>query len=983
MQHLQYIIIGDPLSPSFTFSGDDILSTSGDLSVDMIGAELCTDVMEAEVSYNDADGMLRALPWATPVYFYRGEHLEGKLYSISVTRIGRTAYRIRTTSAAGILEYETFYGNMYTGETFQTVAEQIIGSNGLQPYDGVYKRFFREKDATASSIKGIGMGAYSDESKETVDANGPILSATMSSKLSAKIKILGFTNDGSISLSETKFRSRLLGVVGAPGQSKNAEYHQYGLYMDMERPSSWPFFPKFGDVFFVYGDTEISLGTPVSAEKAVYVIDVDPNANTAVINGTTFELYHADTSIDHDPCALHVYGGGAEIIEDSAGLKYTVCNHHCDLEVYHYTVRSPDDLLEADYAAVRDNYTGAIDIFDRVSHKLQRNVANSAVLPVDLEPYDVSTYGEFPLFNNRTVFQTDVLTSLAYADGIDTLPIYGWLPICTKREALHQLLFATGVILIKNENGTIRFTAPSLQAVKNIDDDAIYDEGSEDQPEHTNTLELTEHAYVLNTTPELEVIYENNIGSSSEYCIAAFSKAPAKQEESSGLTCLYANCNAALVTGTGTLTGHTYSHTETVLKREIASFPDGHGVSVADATLVTMLNSENVMDRLEAYYGAARKTHVDIAMNGERCGLAYALTSAFGENFSGFMARASKVFTSVVRATCEFILGYNPPSISPGYTDYVILTGSGTWTVPASVYEKEMPRIRVVLIGGGDGGDSGFAGADGEEPAAHSSGSPAEGGAAGESGNGGKVFEVTITNPAASYAYNCGQGGAGGSTTNSHSSNNPGSAGGDTTFIGGDRSYSSANGSSTEMGIVNSINGDLYAGRLVHALLVEDADRAAGGDGGWQQQWDGGTSYHSAGSADEIIMGTVIDSFFGGKEGANYRSSGGAQVRGGCGGGAGYGQNGFDGSDAHFSHNKFYSGNGGNGGNATKIPPKATDYNSSYYGYGGLGGGGGGGGGSAGWRAADYENYVSGRGGYGGFGGRGGDGGDGCVLIYY
>ena len=38
-------------------------------------------------------------------------------------------------------------------------------------------------------------------------------------------------------------------------------------------------------------------------------------------------------------------------------------------------------------------------------------------------------------------------------------------------------------------------------------------------------------------------------------------------------------------------------------------------------------------------------------------------------------------------------------------------------------------------------------------------------------------------------------------------------------------------------------------------------------------------------------------------------------------------------------------GDGGNGGNATEVPPKATDYRSSYYGYGGLGGGGGGGGG--------------------------------------
>ena len=131
------------------------------------------------------------------------------------------------------------------------------------------------------------------------------------------------------------------------------------------------------------------------------------------------------------------------------------------------------------------------------------------------------------------------------------------------------------------------------------------------------------------------------------------------------------------------------------------------------------------------------------------------------------------------------------------------------------------------------------------------------------------------------------------------------------------------------------------------------------------------------------IMNHYHNGWWEGDEGAEYRSNGWLQASGGGGGGAGYGQPGFDGSAATYAGGVYRSGNGGKGGDATETPPKATDYNPTYYGYGGLGGGGGGGGGAGGWVLYDTAAYSVGTGGAGGYGGRGGDGGDGCVLIYY
>ena len=995
MQQMQYIAIGDPQDPSFTFEGNDIMSTSGDFSVDMVGAELCTDVMEVIVAYDDTDETLRALPWATPVYFYRGEYLEGKLYLVSVTRTGKKAYRIRTTSAAGILEYDKFYGNIYTGETFKDVIEQIIGTNALQPYDGVYRHFIREENTAASMIGSIDMGFYANQAKTRPSPIGDYLSATMSSKLSTKIKILKFSNqsyDLSISYGsspETIYFCALLGALANPNADDNLKKHRYGLYMKMMRPSINDPFPNFGEVFFVYGETEISLGTPASADGAVYEIDVNPGSGAAVINGVTYSIT-LDNSLANAACALHVYGGGAVVYNDDFGgiSANSLSPHHCEMELFYYNVLSPGGDLQANIVGVQNLYTHKVGAYDNISHKLEQYCVNSSILAEDLEPYNSSAYGGSVFFNNRTDFQTEVLASLTFADGIDTIPIYGWLPICSKRQALQQLLFATGVILIKDENGGILFSAPSTQSAGAIDEDDVYDEGSEEQPQHINAVLLTEHAFSLNTIAEDEVVYENSTGGAEEHYIAQFSKAPAKCREDGvwpdgylNGNVIYANCNAAILSGTGKLVGHFYLHAEKELRNEIANFPDGRDVSVPSATLVTLLNSETVLDRLNSYYGLSHKTRVNIVQNGERCGIKYDLTSAFGEAFSGFLVRASKIITSIAKSACDFLVGYTPPQIKDSYTNYVILTGSGTWTVPASVFEKDTPRIHVVLISGGRGGDGGFAGENGVQPEKTDGAPPAEGGAPGESGSGGKIFELTITNPAASYTYSCGQGGAGGATSNSHNMNYPGYDGGDTSLIGGNQTFSSGNGSSSANGVFNIINGEQYAGRMIRDRF--GIENGAGGNGGYRTAESYGSNYHDSSSCDEYTMGTNHHMWWGGDEGAEYRSNGWLHASGGGGGGGGYGQIGSDGSAATYSGGVYRSGNGGKGGDAIKIPPKATDYNPHFYGFGGLGGGGGGGGGAGGWVLHDTAAYAVGTGGAGGYGGQGGDGGDGCVLIYY
>lgn len=995
MDVYQVVYIGNPTNALFAFEGDAIKRVTIDTSVDIIGDSLATDVMDLEVSFVDADGTLRALPWATPVAYYRDGFLQGKFYLTEVAQIGRTMYRIRTTSAAGIMEYEKFYGGMYSGRafaTFRNVAEQIIGTNGLQPYAGIYRKFRCVQNASipAETPRAYYMGRRRDQAL-TVNG-GAYWTATMASKLKFKIKINGF--HGNDYIPADTGTSYVLPLVGAPKIDNNSESfrHRYGLFMRVDRASTSDPFPEFGTVCFVYNLNLWTLGTPTSAEEAVYDIEFDPmygmDGSTPrgrlLCNGETQYFFEDLSAWHNDPAALHCVSGGVKLTRENNTIYGTSEPHWTDFETYEYAIYNvdggividnmPSYTLAAEYVVIKDELTDSLDYYD-IANNMYYGMAGVqiSVDSTDLTDYDAAVYGANPKFNNRTLFQKDVLSHISYADGIADLKVYGWIPICTKREALHQLLFSQGVVLTKGTDGSILFHAPNSQQQGAIMDISVYETGGKATANHTNRISVTEHAYIYDATSDPVKVYESAGSAETGAFIAEFTQAPVAELTAFDMGIYCYNCNAAYVTDAGSITARLYQHNEAVRVRQIDNYPSGQDISYPSATLVTLQNSETVLDRLTAYYSSAKTVNIDIVSGSERCGLLYAFTTAFGEAATGFLTKASKTVSAIIKAVCTFVCGYTPPAVGSGYKNYIILTGGGTWTVPVSVFEEDTPRIRVVLIGGGTGGSSGYAGEDGQACTTHSGTTAAQGGAAGAPGSGGKILDVTITSPAASYAYSCGLGGAGGAISTSSQASNPGSAGGDSAFSGGGDSYSSASGAAKDGGVTNFFTGDRYAIKPVNETTARSS---AGGNGGYVTVDNGSGTQHSG---ERVVCDGQI--YYSGRlGGGNLTIDGGVRVTGGCDGGAAGGENGSDGGNGRWSNSALYGGAGGNGGDATRIPQTL-----SVYGAGGLGGNGGGGGGSGGF-ASDFDQYMlayPGAGGYGGHGGQGGDGADGCILIYY
>lgn len=558
------------------------------------------------------------------------------------------------------------------------------------------------------------------------------------------------------------------------------------------------------------------------------------------------------------------------------------------------------------------------------------------------------------------------------------LQVYGWLPYSTRRRNLHQLLVAYGVTITKSDTGGMLFTFLKAIDSKTIPSSRVFNGGSVAYGEPASRVEVLEHGYYYLSTTEYEVLYDTQ-AEVVENTIVTFDKpiyAPSLTvEEGGNLTISSSGTNYAVVSGTGILKGKPYVHTVKRLVADNEKALTEKIVTIEEATLVTAANSENVLKRLSAYYFHATTVQNSIIVDGEKTGKRYNFENAFHEPTNAFLAKKSTMVSSFLKAECEWIQDYVPVAEGTSFNKRVILELTDSeqrWDIPDSVFQKDVPQIRCVLIGRGADGASGEDGVTGGYGNDNEGGPGGAGGKGGKGGTGGKVFSVTLdcTNLAFIRYKN---------------------TDGNTVLYVADNIYSSANGNSSSSGFVELFSGAVYA------LPGNDGvDGAAGGKGGCNPPI--GASPQKATNGNDLEYNGVT--YNGGKGGNmqavrakdywdGYHENMTWRFGGNGGGGAAAGANGHDALDLVGGNgNREHWPIGGDGADAVD-PPVTVEM----YGQGGNGGNGGGGGGGASnhyWWNDVYTTLIgvwskeeSNIPGQGGKGSAGTAGYKGCLIIYY
>lgn len=542
--------------------------------------------------------------------------------------------------------------------------------------------------------------------------------------------------------------------------------------------------------------------------------------------------------------------------------------------------------------------------------------------------------------------------------ALGVTPLYGWLPKGTRRDNLRGVLFAVGGQIRKGEDGAVRIVPMAAGEAYPITAEELYLGGSVTGGNPASMVSVTEHSYLALPTDQRVTLFDGEAaaapmvtpcGRSVEGVLVEF-KEPAHNLEAENVAVLESGANYAVLgrSPAAKLYGLSYSHTRHIIRRTQDTGAEPNEVVSEDCTLVNLMNAENVADRLMAYYGSANRIKADLVMTNQRPGDAVTFTNPFGEETDGIIGSMELSASTILKASCEIVAGYTPTASGNYYEHMAVVSADGVWTVPDSCKGK----IRIVLIGGGDGGSIGSPGAEGGDATQTAYGKSGEGGEPGAPGSGGKVFVITVeASFGDTFAAHIGAGGAG------ETADSPAQSGGDTTL----GPYSSADGYPAESGYAALIGGGVYA--------TKGPDGLPGGKG---NQWDEGVGYTDG----PTITYQGVDY----TPGANGESDTGSYYGyGGLGGGAAAGANGGDGERGYVDSQPF--ADGGDGGRGA-TPVKAQ--NGSIPGQGGGGGHGGGGGGGGGpAKGPNSSSEWYGQGGQGGSGGEGGDGAAGIILIYY
>lgn len=536
-----------------------------------------------------------------------------------------------------------------------------------------------------------------------------------------------------------------------------------------------------------------------------------------------------------------------------------------------------------------------------------------------------------------------------------------YLPIASKRDNLHQVLFVCGASILKDEQGVLNivYNKPKKNDAKDIDSDLIYSSGSEVLPTPPSKITIREHLYYADDAIVAEMVY-NSQGEAVVEKAILFDEPLHSLSTTGTLQIIESNANHAIVSGSGTLSGKKYIHSQqdrTWINPEPAL--ESKELTIGDdVSLITYLNSENILERMVNYYSNAKEIQCDFVLSNQKCGDIinfYNPVAKYDEGqISGYIKSMDINISNTTKSSAVIITNWEPTSPGNAFNNFDLLTTNGSWTVP-----EEVEKIRVILGSGGYGGNGGANGANGTgaNPLFNKWGNAGDGGAGGAGGSGGKVHSVDIEVTAGDVlTYTIGAGGAGGASAS------VGAEGGASTITHAGTTYSSAEGTVLAEGYFNILDTKWYS-------IPNPESGVAGGKGIDVNQ--NGTNV--------TFNGQTWTPGANGKHVSGYKEG---KAYGGGGGGPAVGSNGGAGTNGRTEANKGsgynYGGSGGRGAtaiNRTEIP--------TIYGQGGVGGHGGGGGGGAGACEGNPSYMEGGENGAGGKGGKGGVGASGYLIIYY
>lgn len=224
----------------------------------------------------------------------------------------------------------------------------------------------------------------------------------------------------------------------------------------------------------------------------------------------------------------------------------------------------------------------------------------------------------------------------------------GYLPVCTKREALAQVAFAIGAEVNTAYDMRLYIYPRKTEQSGEFTTSTTMSGLSIDHSEVVTGIRLYVHDYV--PIEESEELYNETLNGTAE---VEFSE-PHHDLQITGGTITAQGSNYAEITGTGgnvTLTGKKYDHRENVILKENPNISRNKNIyEVKDATLVTASNAQEVLDRVYEYYQNNESVSCRVLMDEEQLGDVVEVDTDFDGKRVGTITKVEPTFTRTMTA---------------------------------------------------------------------------------------------------------------------------------------------------------------------------------------------------------------------------------------------------------------------------------------------------------------------------------------------
>lgn len=257
-------------------------------------------------------------------------------------------------------------------------------------------------------------------------------------------------------------------------------------------------------------------------------------------------------------------------------------------------------------------------------------------------------------------------------EDIGNVSLYGYIPVCTHREAIQQIAFATRAVVECGRDGDIRFYRTENAATGKISSDRLFMDGGRIKVKDiVSGIDVTTHAYTV--SQEQEKVFEGIIPKGKSEILFG---SPVTGITLDNGEIVESGTNYAVVSmeaeGNVTVSGYKYQDNTAIY--HISAGNGENTVKVQDATLVNKYNVHLLAEHLLEYYALRKEAEQEYIMDTEKTGRWINLNLQNNNIVSGCIEKQVIDLTGGFLSTAT-VVGYNTVVSDYSFTGKEIHTG--------------------------------------------------------------------------------------------------------------------------------------------------------------------------------------------------------------------------------------------------------------------------------------------------------------------